>query len=110
MPDRITDRRSRNRVAKLLQEAVNSKGQRGMARLLHINPGTVKHIITNTDASWKHVILNQTLVSKIELASAYIAIDADLSIEIQSKIDEVMQRESDLAQSLRELRRLLRKM
>lgn len=107
---RLVDRRSKNRAAKLTKEIAASKGKRGTARLLRVNPGTIAHITDNTDASWKHVTLTPILMAKIELASEYVAHDAELSQDIKARIDDVMGMESDLVSAMRELRRLIRRL
>ena len=81
---RLTDRRNQNRAAKLMLEVTAAKGQRGAARLLHINPGTVAHIIGNTEKSWTHVTLDRMLLAKIELAAEYVKHDAEMCRRYQS--------------------------
>lgn len=106
---RLLDRRSQNRAAKLLAEVASVKGKRGAARLLHINPGTVVHIINNTDKSWTHVTLDKLLLAKIELMSEYVKHDAELSEDIKARIDRAMELTTQLTSEMRELKRKIGK-
>lgn len=101
---RLTDRRSQNRAAKLLSEVATAKGKRGAARLLHVNPGTVAHIIDNTQQSWTHVTLDKMLLAKIELAAEYVKHDADLSEEVKTQIDHAMELGTQLTMVLRDIK------
>ena len=107
---RLTDRRSQNRAAKLLSEVAAATSKRGAARLLHVNPGTVAHIIDNTPKSWTHVTLDRMLLAKIELAAEYVKHDAELSDEIKAQIDHVMELDAQLTAALRELKRQIKKL
>jgi hypothetical protein len=107
---RIVDRRSQNRAAKLLLEVVNIKGQRGAAKILKMNPGTVHHIISNTPQAWKHVTLDRLMLAKIELAAEYVKHDADLSDDLKARIDHVMELDAELTTALRALKHEMRKL
>lgn len=107
---RLTDRRSRNRAAKALREVVAAKGQRGAARILKINPGTVNHIIANTDQSWTHVTLDRLLLSCVELAAEYVKHDTDINAEIERRFEIAMERSNELAAAMRDLRKEIRKL
>jgi hypothetical protein len=107
---RLTDRRNQNRAAKLLAEVKTVKGIRGAARLLHVNLGTVSHIIDNTSKSWTHVTLDRVMLAKIELMAEYVKHDAELSDDIKAQIDHVMELDAQLTAALRELKKQIKRL
>ena len=108
---RLIDRRSKNRASKLLKFiSEKPRSQRYAARRLHINPGTVNHIIANTNESWTHVTMTSLLLARIELLAEVIEHDTDLSDEIKLEIDHVMELDAQLTAALRELKLKIRKL
>jgi hypothetical protein len=104
---RITDSRRLNRAAKLLREVAERKSIRGAARMLDINPGTVKHII---DGNTTHYTMTPLLYAQIELLHAVVEHGAELSDDAIKQAEHALQLQSELARALQQLRKTIRKM
>jgi hypothetical protein len=89
---------------------IEAKKQRGAARMLKVNPGTVNHIKANTRESWTHVTLTPKMLAKIELLAEFVKHDADLSAEIKAEMDHVMELDAQLTTALHELKRKIRRL
>ena len=112
---RITDRRRQKRAAKAMRSIVGTKdeprkGQRGAARLLHINPGTVNYILLDTPAAWTHVTLTPVMLAEIELLAEIVNSETELNDKISGMVEQAFERVSGLTALLRDIRREVRKL